>query len=156
MDSDLVYTPVGISALGQTETLMWGDQTYTVYGFERTPCRDGTFYRPSIFKNIHQGTVITIPEPTPRPTGLPTSQPTPAPTRQPVPPHGICIFVESHDERDGGFSHSLVEDEGFTHFEIDGFTWQEQYLPSIYCTDSDRVTLPPTTTTQTVHGICTM
>ncbi|EJK63323.1 hypothetical protein THAOC_16025, partial [Thalassiosira oceanica] len=154
--SELVYTRVPIAATDQTTIQMWGDQTYTVSGFEHTPCRYGNFYRPSRFKNIREGTIITIPVPTPRPTRLPTSQPTPIPTRQPVPPSGICIFVESHSERDGGFSHSLVEHEGFTHFEIDGFTWQEQYLPSMYCIDSDHMTLPETTTAQTVHGICTI
>ena len=72
-------------------------------------------------------------------------------------PYGICIFVQSDDERDGGFMHSLIEEgHDFTHYEVDGFTWQEPYLPKMYCKDSDHVTLPATATPETIHGICTM
>ena len=77
---------------------------------------------------------------------------------------GICIFVDSHDGRDGGFRQSLVDGgHDFTHYEVDGFNWQGQWgqnpglnPPSMYCIASDHVTLPATTTPETIHGICTM
>ncbi|EJK46265.1 hypothetical protein THAOC_35075 [Thalassiosira oceanica] len=118
LDSDLVYTPLLIAELGQTDIRMWGDQTYTSAYAKANKCNLTSYF--ALTQDPHQ------------------------------------TAGSSDDERDGGFMESLVEHEGFTHFEIDGFTWREPYLPNMYCKDSDHVTLPATATSETIHGICTI
>ena len=71
----------------------------------------------------------------------------------------ICVFVED-GSRNGGFPSSLVEQHGFTDYgKLPGFQWSlggsliKPFL--MYCVESDDVTLPATTTSETLHGICT-
>ena len=70
----------------------------------------------------------------------------------------ICVFVED-GSRNGGFPISLVEQHGFTDYgKLPGFQWsiEGSLKPFLmYCLESDDVTLPATTTSETVHGICT-
>ena len=76
-------------------------------------------------------------------------------------PQVICVFVED-GSRNGGFPSSLVEQHGFTDYgKLPGFQWsKDQFVGDthpflMYCVESDDVTLPATTTSETLHGICT-
>lgn len=76
---------------------------------------------------------------------------------------GVCVFVESGrtDEiapRDGGFPTALT-DLGFVHYtRTDGFEWySDSAVADWFCIGSDdTVALPATTSSDTVHGICTL
>ncbi|EJK60125.1 hypothetical protein THAOC_19581, partial [Thalassiosira oceanica] len=98
-----------------------------------------------------------------------TEMPTKFPTRPPVPVHvlrlgrsGVCVFVESGRTdglapRDGGFPTALM-DLGFVHYtRTDGFLWYStSTVADWFCIGTDdAVAFPSTTTTDTVHGICT-
>ena len=105
---------------------------YTVSGFEHTPCKGGVFLRRSAVVAA-RGTEIEV--------NLST--------------RGVCVIVDSTDSRSGGFLTSLGL-HGFVPFSTNGFGWSFSTKPLMYCAGVDHVTLPATTTSQLVHGICTL
>lgn len=130
--SIMVSPSGGITTVGDVHESFSVPSQYTVGGFEHTPCNGGLFLRRSA-DVVTRGTEISV--------SLSTS--------------GVCVFVESAFWRSGGFLTSL-EQHGFVPYTTNGFVWSISTPPLMYCTGADHVTLPATTTSHLVHGICTL
>ena len=76
---------------------------------------------------------------------------------------GICVWVEVADGRDGGFPSSLPGVQGFIRYDTSGTSFalrtdgaDEDMTVELFCTGTDHVTLPATSTAITSHGICSL